>query len=518
MAAKGKKIFISYRREDAADAAGRIRDWLVQTRRIAREDIFMDVTAILPGAEFMKVIEDTISQCRAMIVLISPSWLAHINFPDASYVRVEVETALDKGVSVIPVLVGGAKMPDAEQLPEKLRVLKRLNIQPVRHESFDYDMGLVRKALGLGGGFRASWVAAISLVVLAALGLGVLSQVPADPSNPIWGALHSPTATATATESPTATSISSTATATPIQLPHLTFTSIIEPSETGFAPRGLVAGPNHAVWFTEYQSNKIGELAVPGGQVENEFDIGKTVKPGSIVAGSDGNLWFTEGTGGIGRMTPGGVYTEFPLPSSRGIPDDIVAGQDGNLWFLETGGHIAAISTSGSIVHDYVYTGNSYQSSLLQGEDGNLWFGAGLDTLVRMTPSGVFATFPVTCVAGLANGSSAAGGADDSIWIREGCAKNVVGRIAYAGSDFREFSFPGQSDPGDIVKGSDGNMWFTSNYTGEGRIERCSPSGQIDEFKLSTTNTYAGLGNIISGPDGNLWFAIGGNGIGRFVP
>ena len=49
MAAKGNKVFLSYRREDAGDVAGRIRDWLVQTRRIAREDIFMDVTAILPG-------------------------------------------------------------------------------------------------------------------------------------------------------------------------------------------------------------------------------------------------------------------------------------------------------------------------------------------------------------------------------------------------------------------------------------------------------------------------------------
>jgi virginiamycin B lyase len=514
MAAKGKKIFISYRREDAADAAGRIRDWLMMTPRVAREDIFMDVTAILPGADFMKVIEDTISQCRAMIVLISPSWLTQINSPTISHVRAEVETALDKRIAVIPVLVGGAKLPDAAQLPEKLRVLTRLNIQPVRHETFDYDMGLVGKALGLGG-IRVGWVAAISAVLLVVLGLGVLTQVPGDPSNPFWSWAH-PAATVTATPTGTATA---THTATPpVQLPHLTFTSIIEPSETGFAPRGLVAGPDNAIWFTEYQSNKIGELAVPGGHVEHEFAIHKAVMPSSIAAGSDGNLWFTEGSRGIGRMTPGGVYTDFPLPSGSGIPDDIVAGQDGNLWFLETGGHIVAMSTSGSIAHDYAYAGNTYVDSLLQGEDGNLWFGAGLDTLVRMTPSGVFAQFSVTCVAGLANGPASAGGANDSIWFREGCARNVVGRISYAGNDVQEFSFPGRSDPGDIVKGSDGNMWLTSNYSGEGRIERCSPSGQIDEFKLSTTVTYAGLGNIISGPDGNLWFAIGGNGIGRFVP
>jgi streptogramin lyase len=118
----------------------------------------------------------------------------------------------------------------------------------------------------------------------------------------------------------------------------------------------------------------------------------------------------------------------------------------------------------------------------------------------------------------LANGPSATEGPNDAIWFREGCARNVVGRISYSGSGLREFTFPGQSDPGGIVRGSDGNMWLTSNYHNEGRIERCSPPGQVDEFKVSTTTTYAGLGGILSGPDGNLWFAIGGNGIGRFVP
>src|SRR5262245_40157687 len=186
MAAKGKKVFISYRREDAGDVARLIRESLVQSGRIARDDIFMDVTAILPGAAFMQVIADTISQCRAVIVVISPSWLAQINAPDASYVRAEAEIALEKGTPVIPVLAGGAKLPGEDQLPEKLRALTRLNVQPLRHETFDYDMGLVLKALRLGSGLRGSWVAAISAVLLVALSLGLLTQVPESQANPLW--------------------------------------------------------------------------------------------------------------------------------------------------------------------------------------------------------------------------------------------------------------------------------------------------------------------------------------------
>lgn len=205
MAAKGKKIFISYRREDASDIAGRIRDWLVQTRRIAREDIFMDVTAILPGADFMQVVEQTIGQCRAMIVVISPSWLIQVNAPDTSYVRLEAEIALRHNIEVIPVLVGGARMPPAEQLPEGLRSLTRRNARPVRADSFDYDMDWVRRGLGINPGIRTGWVAAISAVLLVVLSVGILSQGPEDPSNPVWYAFHHATATPTSMLSPSPT-------------------------------------------------------------------------------------------------------------------------------------------------------------------------------------------------------------------------------------------------------------------------------------------------------------------------
>jgi hypothetical protein len=171
MASTGSKIFISYRREDGGDAAGRIRDWLVMHLRISRADIFMDVATISPGDDFMMVIERAIGQCRAMIVLISPSWVAQINTSGESFVRSEVETALEKGVPVIPLLVGGAQLPDAEQLPEKLRALKRLNAQPVRHESFDYDMGLVGRKLrrGKGASARTIGLAAVSIVLVVGL-------------------------------------------------------------------------------------------------------------------------------------------------------------------------------------------------------------------------------------------------------------------------------------------------------------------------------------------------------------
>jgi hypothetical protein len=122
-----------------------------------------------------------------MIVIISPSWLVQVNAEAGKYLRAKAETAVQQSkrrkLQIIPVLVGGAQMPAAEQLPEQLRSLTQRNAKPIRPDSFDYDMGLVRKALGIGSGIAPGLVAAISLIVLAALGLGVLSQTPS--GNPV---------------------------------------------------------------------------------------------------------------------------------------------------------------------------------------------------------------------------------------------------------------------------------------------------------------------------------------------
>ncbi|MHB1536539.1 MAG: Vgb family protein, partial [Acidimicrobiales bacterium] len=59
-----------------------------------------------------------------------------------------------------------------------------------------------------------------------------------------------------------------------------------------------------------------------------------------ITAGPDGNLWFTENGGDkVGRITPAGAITEYPLPTANSGPDGITAGPDGNVWFTENGGN-----------------------------------------------------------------------------------------------------------------------------------------------------------------------------------
>jgi streptogramin lyase len=74
----------------------------------------------------------------------------------------------------------------------------------------------------------------------------------------------------------------------------------------------------------------------PVGQV-TEFTGGLTPNsgPNRIAAGPDGNLWFTQNIGGIGRITPTGAITEFAIPSTNSRPVGIAAGPDANLWFTQ---------------------------------------------------------------------------------------------------------------------------------------------------------------------------------------
>lgn len=153
------KVFISYRRDDSADATGRIYDWL--TARLGPQAIFRDVDDIPFGVDFKKYLEDTVSQCAMMLVVIGPQWL---NIPDDTgkrrlddprdFVRIEVETALKRDIPVIPLLVSGANMPDADHLPSSLSNLAYRNGISIRRDpDFRPDMerliGALEKQLGM---------------------------------------------------------------------------------------------------------------------------------------------------------------------------------------------------------------------------------------------------------------------------------------------------------------------------------------------------------------------------------
>jgi hypothetical protein len=141
------KIFISYRRKDSAYVVGRIRDRL--TVAFGESSVFRDIIEIPSGIDFRAMLESQTQGCNVMLVVIGPHWADVTNYKEdkllfdpKDFIRIEVENGLKREeVLVIPVLINGAVMPGAQDLPGELGELAYRNAITVRDDpNFDIDM------------------------------------------------------------------------------------------------------------------------------------------------------------------------------------------------------------------------------------------------------------------------------------------------------------------------------------------------------------------------------------------
>ena len=146
------KIFISYRRQDSSGYVIGIYDRL--KNEFNEEDIFRDLDTIEFGVDFVEVLENAVQQCDILLAIIGPHWLTisdangrkRLDNPN-DFVRLEIATALERKIRVIPVLVGGATMPYADELPDNLKSLARRNALPIDDRDFHAHLDRLIRAL-----------------------------------------------------------------------------------------------------------------------------------------------------------------------------------------------------------------------------------------------------------------------------------------------------------------------------------------------------------------------------------
>jgi hypothetical protein len=119
------KIFISYRHDDAPTAVA----WLTHTlsEQYGTENVFEYKDHAQPARDFRQVIGRAIRKCDVMLAILGKHW--KLGRDEATtgiksiddWVRIELETAMQLALPVLPVLVEGATMPAAGELPETLR-------------------------------------------------------------------------------------------------------------------------------------------------------------------------------------------------------------------------------------------------------------------------------------------------------------------------------------------------------------------------------------------------------------
>ncbi len=149
-----KKVFLSYRRDDTAAAAGRVYDRLSQL--LSKANVFFDVNAISGGEDFERKIASEIGRSDVVLIFIGNRWLEPAPATGQSriwepgdFVRAEVRAALARPILVLPILVAGARMPARDELPDDIKAMASQNALPLRHDSFDDDSeNIVAAVLG----------------------------------------------------------------------------------------------------------------------------------------------------------------------------------------------------------------------------------------------------------------------------------------------------------------------------------------------------------------------------------
>ena len=145
-------IFISYRREETHAYAGRLYDRLCD--HFGEDRVFMDVDSIAFGVDFTKAVVEAVSECDILLVLIGRDWLVvtdsegrrRIDNPN-DWVRMEIETALQRDIRVVPVLTDGAVLPQAHDLPQSLQSLIRRQALALSHEGFRSEVARLMSAI-----------------------------------------------------------------------------------------------------------------------------------------------------------------------------------------------------------------------------------------------------------------------------------------------------------------------------------------------------------------------------------
>lgn len=155
------RIFLSYRRDDSAGFAGRLADAL--EAEFGTGSVFRDVDDIQPGEDFVQAIQSHLHEVGAVLVMIGPSWLKagadglrRLDDPE-DFVRQEIQAALGSDKPLIPLLVGGARMPTADELPPSLAALARRQAVVLSDVSWRGDMAQLIASLrvllpAVGGG------------------------------------------------------------------------------------------------------------------------------------------------------------------------------------------------------------------------------------------------------------------------------------------------------------------------------------------------------------------------------
>jgi virginiamycin B lyase len=285
-------------------------------------------------------------------------------------------------------------------------------------------------------------------------------------------------------------------------------------------PHAIVADPHGYLWFTETEPSAIGRLTIADGTITEFATPTPNASPIDLALGASDYIWFLEGIGAVGLLTPpgptapDGAITEYPF----GVANN---------------GHIAANSTGAAFTVDladevgFAYVGgistftavNGSPTLILPGPDKNPWIDLDgqLAPLSKLSSAGPRGADTNTGLVAAEDGDLyIIGTTQDSAGSEAHIGRWDTGNFDTAPHQVATFKVPKVNAGSDgITFGPDDNIWFTEpNSLQLGRLEiDVEYFGRITEFPVPSSPA-----GITRGPDGNIWFTEPGAGkIARFV-
>jgi len=243
-------------------------------------------------------------------------------------------------------------------------------------------------------------------------------------------------------------------------------------------------------------------LAAPVGTLKQFRVPTANSQPRSITNGSDGNRWFTEGTefisahAKIGRITPAGAVTEFPVECNFCIITDIAQGPGDTLYFTSNDPSLGSINTAGQQLPSVPLPNSSALGGNLAVHGNDVWItDFNNDSLWRYNiTSGQFTQFPVPEPADVAVDSLG------RVWFTAPLI-GAIGQLDPATGTVTSTAAGGLI-PRELAVATDGQIWFTARFTPQG-VGRLDPNTNVvTTFPL----TAVGPEGIAASPDGSLWF------------
>jgi virginiamycin B lyase len=248
-------------------------------------------------------------------------------------------------------------------------------------------------------------------------------------------------------------------------------------------PYDICSGPDGNLWLTD-TTGHIWKITTAG--VTTSYGIAGL--PYGICSGPDGNLWVTDLEGFVWKITTAGVMTSYALAGA--IPYGICSGPDGNLWVTDTTGFVWKVTTGG-VGTSYALAGSEPQD-ICTGSDGNLWVADLNETVWKVTTLGV----PTSYALVGASPEGICSGSDTNLWVAD--LNGFVWKVTTGGVG-TSYALAGAT-PYDIASGTDTNLWVTDL---EGFLWKVTTGGVPTSYALTGTRPY---GNT-NGPDGNIWIA-----------